>query len=647
MATYTGIELIDRCLTSMLEQTFPGPDMEVVIVIDGPNPDLYERIKNYDKPFAQKNIGLIIEMFEENQGRFAAQKRSAELASGEWLIFMGDRIAVPPDYLETIFALNEEVVIPGVIEVGWEKSIINTFIHLARKRIFSRKSRDLEKIYITTENFEQTPKGSGGLLIKKQQYLEACENMNVDVTEKHVSDDTRMLRALVNNDRKLCRSQTINILYQPRNSFSQQVRHLYERGPRFVNYYIQPKTRFHNILLGFLLFPPLLLAVGIISKVSTVNIAIALAGLLLLASILLAQKPSHVYKLFLAIPVVAAVFYTGLIKGLFIHLQEKKSIAYKKYVSIVVLAISFIFFGWYILNNQKQFQLLSHIKFEFIFLLIIMNVLSLFVNGIFIKIVLSPFNKKIGIVESFYVSLISSVGNFFAPGGTGIGIRGLYLKRKHGLKYSDFLTTVAGNYVIVFFVVSVSGLTSLFLIGNYDERSNRLLFLVFGSLFIIDLILMLSKASRATKSLLLSTSRHFPGKSIVVKILDGWNLIISDRKVLPQLIMLAAFGYLVGLATNYFILESLQIEISFAGLLLLVALSSISVFLNVTPGNIGIKEAVLVASSQVTGLSTAETLSYSIIDRTVLFSVLFLSWTVLQILNARKKVDKSDLEPVS
>lgn len=638
LATYSGIDLIDKCLTSIRNQKYPGADMELVVVVDGPNYKLRDLIESYRAEFQEKSIRFIVHMFEENKGRFAAQRKSAELASGEWILMMGDRISLPPDYISQVFEVGEEVVIPDVTEIGWEKNIINIFMHQIRQKVFTRAGKTECKQYLTKSNFESSPKGNGGMLIKKRVYLKACEEMNVEDSNKHISDDTSMLRALVDREMTICRSLNIKILYEPRTSFKQQIRHIYERGPRFVDYYIRPGTRFHKFLL-ILLFLPLVISVTVVASRNFLPLVFAIMlSSVVLFSALLASRLSQFLRLLLAVPVVGIVFLLGVYRGFGIFLISSRHFRLKKYLSIILLIASVFIFVFYVKGHQEEFALLGKIEFKYTIFIFVANVLSLFINGAFMKIILEPLGKDISLKDSFYVSLLSSVGNFFAPGGTGIGIRGVYLKKKHQVKYSDFINTVAGNYVIAFLVISLGGLASLILIGRQESSSYEVLFFIFLCLFFADIALMQKRVSRIIKLLLLRIKWKIPGLKIVISIFEGWELLTSNRKVLAKLIMLALTGYLVSFSTTFFILQSLQIHISLAGILLLVALSSLSIFINITPGNIGIKEAVLVSSAQLIGLSTAQTLSYAIVDRIVLFSVLFVAWVLLQTMRSTKKL---------
>lgn len=298
----------------------------------------------------------------------------------------------------------------------------------------------------------------------------------------------------------------------------------------------------------------------------------------------------------------------------------------RKFFSIAILLASIALFAIYLFKNYEDFKFLLDVNPVYVALLVFANIASLLINGIFIKIVLVPFNKFISVTESFYVSLISSVGNYFAFVGAGLGFRAVYLKRRHGLSYGNFMATVAGNYVLVFFVTALTGLLALMLMSSKTSRAYWVLALVFAALFVIDLMIMSVKLAKWFVRLLNKLKFSSAITGIIMKIIEGWILIISDKRLIKRLLLLTVAGYSLSLLTIYLILGSLNLHVAFSGLMLLAALSSLSVFINITPGNIGIKEAVLIFSAQAIGLSTPQILAYSIIDRGVLFLVLFAGW---------------------
>jgi uncharacterized membrane protein YbhN (UPF0104 family) len=102
-------------------------------------------------------------------------------------------------------------------------------------------------------------------------------------------------------------------------------------------------------------------------------------------------------------------------------MTKKLSIA----ISIIVLAVFVVYFAL----HTKGFGSLLHVNFLLLLLIAIGNLVLIVSGGIFTRVILNPFGKNIDNEESVYISLVSTISNFFAPAGTGLGVRAVYLKK--------------------------------------------------------------------------------------------------------------------------------------------------------------------------------------------------------------------------
>jgi len=303
---------------------------------------------------------------------------------------------------------------------------------------------------------------------------------------------------------------------------------------------------------------------------------------------------------------------------------------------IVTIAVLAVFISYFLLNAE-DFQPLLHINLLLILGIAAADIASIGISGLFTKFILRPFNKRISLRESFFVSLISSIGNFFAPVGAGFGFRAVYLKKKYSLSYSDYISTLSGNYILVFLVNSFFGLLALYLLNKRQYSQFGVLVTVFATVFIFSLILSFIKIPELfTKSF---NSKHL-GSVLhnLSRITQGWNHIVSHKKLMLQLTTLTLLNLALTVLITLAIIKSLHLEITFAPLLLFSVLGSLSLFINITPANLGIKEAIYLFSSSILGFSTAQILSIALIDRSVLFLTLTLLW--LTIPSIKKTVSK-------
>ncbi len=294
----------------------------------------------------------------------------------------------------------------------------------------------------------------------------------------------------------------------------------------------------------------------------------------------------------------------------------------KKFLTLAVL----ILFVWYFIANLESFKPILDIKIPFLILVAVADVALMLYNSIFLKLIVQPFNKILPLKESTYVSVLSSIGNFFAPAGGGLGFRAIYLKKKHNLSYTDYISTLSGNYVIVFFCTSFFGLLAL--ASLFQERSPQftVLALVFGVILVTSLVTMMLKplSKQTLEKIKIIKLRKLVG--LLNQVANGWDIIKKDTRLLLKLIFVTALSFATSCFITKVIALSLGIGITLPEVVLMSAIGSLSFVINITPANIGIKEAVYVFSATVLGLSGPEVLSIALVDRGVLFFIMLAMW---------------------
>jgi len=294
------------------------------------------------------------------------------------------------------------------------------------------------------------------------------------------------------------------------------------------------------------------------------------------------------------------------------------------------IALTFVVMGlfvWYFLDNIESFSPILDIKLPLLLLVAVANVLPMVGNGLFLKFIVEPFGKRLTHRESLYVSVLSSIGNFFAPAGGGLGLRAVYLKKKHQLSYTDYLSTLSGNYVIVFFCISLIGLIALAATGSFSGQALIIagfLFAIFSGSIVAALLrpIKTETIERLKPSILRSFVRQ------INRVANGWDIIKKDRILLVKLLLVTLANFVVTVTITKLIAVSLSIQIGFWGLILMSVVGSLSFIVNITPANLGVKEALYVFSATTIGLSTPEVLSIALIDRGVLFFVMVLMWVI-------------------
>lgn len=326
MPTYTGSDNVGRALNSIAEQKIKNFDMEVIVVVDGPNEQLRDLVNSYQPVFTQRGVTLRCTMLKKNRGVFKALQQGVKLASGQWIVMTGDRILLPSNYLSTVAGLNKEVLLAETEEENWQKSAINKTLHHLRRRLYKNRGQKIITKHIDQQNFEKSGKGSGGMWIKKDLFLWACGQMSSTASQKHISDDTKLLRVLVDSGHPIFWTNQTHIIYSPRPGFSQQVNHIFRRGPKFVDYYIKPKTRYFLPLILTIILTLVIIILLIVRPEAVLWLTAIFICIVIAASLYLSEKPADILSLVWAIPVIILVFYLGLVKGLVIHFLNVKKV---------------------------------------------------------------------------------------------------------------------------------------------------------------------------------------------------------------------------------------------------------------------------------------------------------------------------------
>jgi uncharacterized protein (TIRG00374 family) len=261
---------------------------------------------------------------------------------------------------------------------------------------------------------------------------------------------------------------------------------------------------------------------------------------------------------------------------------------------------------------------LRQVSAGFVVAIFLAYVANMYTNGLFIKYIIQPFKKSISVSESLRVALISSLGNFFAPSGAGLGFRAIYLKKRHQLGYSDYLSTVYGNYLLLFIICALAGLLSLATSQSHEKVQFGGAALFFVGLLVLSVGLSFVKIpSRLAKQ-----RRLKKVTSILETMTTGWQLIIKNRRLLTILTGLIIGQLIITILIARFETLAIGAHLSWSGLLLFAVLGSLSIFINITPANLGVKEAVFVATASIIGLTTPQILAVALLDRAVLFATL-------------------------
>jgi len=288
----------------------------------------------------------------------------------------------------------------------------------------------------------------------------------------------------------------------------------------------------------------------------------------------------------------------------------------KKILSYSLLIILVAFFAYYIKNHLSDFTTLKLINPWWLIPLFILFLFNSWTNGLIVKYLAEPFNIKLNLKEHFGLSIITSFYNMITPFRGGLAAKAVYLKQKHNFKYTDYLSTVAGLYVINFFVGSILGLFALWTIYTTNGIFNWLIFLIFLG-FAIPLlgVIIFSPTFPETKYKFLNQ---------FIKVMNGWNVIRKNKKVVLISCIVIIVQILFSSVSTLISYSLFDIQLTFTKALFLTTIGTLSILIQITPSGLGINEAIAVFSGMILGITPAQALAVSILGRIISMITIFI-----------------------
>lgn len=283
----------------------------------------------------------------------------------------------------------------------------------------------------------------------------------------------------------------------------------------------------------------------------------------------------------------------------------------KRYLGPVVIVITFLVFVWYVRSHPYVIDQLKQTPLSTIVFILLAYFGSLASLAFILEVSIRLYDKFIPYTENFLLTAYSSIINFFGPGQSGPGVRAVYLKVKHGFSLKRFM------FVTLFYFAWFAFISGIMLgaaVLPWWVTTFGVIGIIGGCILVIW---------------------HFVSKSTVSLVPD------SAKPKLVKTILLIGLGTAIQLffitLAYYIELKSVNPHISIGQVISYTGAANFALFVSVTPGAIGIREAFLLFSQQIHGISTANITAASILDRAVYFVVLGLLGILVLATHASKK----------
>ena len=312
IAVYNEEKAILDCLDVLINQDYPKKDYEIVVVNDGSTDNTKESLKDKTRQATLSGIGLKTINFNKNKGRVIARKVVAEEAKYNNILFIDSRCSAQEDILKSIKKINHQPLVGNPV-IDHSKSIWDRFNWLFRKKLYyPYYGEKYNSVYITKHNFDKIGKGTGIFFCNKQLFLSSQPQKS----DHYVSDDTSLLWNIVQKKRILKHSE-VKAIYQSRVNVFSIIKHTFQRGPKFVDYYLSFKKR----RFWLYIFLPLFFLISMITSLILqphllIGYLITLFLFFVILSFFLADSTKDFLTVLLCLPLVGVIFESGIVWGI-------------------------------------------------------------------------------------------------------------------------------------------------------------------------------------------------------------------------------------------------------------------------------------------------------------------------------------------
>lgn len=218
-------------------------------------------------------------------------------------------------------------------------------------------------------------------------------------------------------------------------------------------------------------------------------------------------------------------------------------------------------------------------------------------------------NTHLPLKDGILLTLWSSIINFFGPLQSGPAFRAVYLKKAHGVSLKTYGLATLLYY---FFYAGVSGLFVLSGILTW--------YVLVGFVFVAVLALLL----------FLRSAHPFARRLRTLPLKRAYLLAVAT---VLQLVVVAIIYSLE--------LRSIDAAISIHQAIIYTGAANFALFVSITPGAIGFREAFLVFSEKLHHISSATILTANVLDRALYVSLLAILFLVAVSLHARARLNRA------
>ena len=263
----------------------------------------------------------------------------------------------------------------------------------------------------------------------------------------------------------------------------------------------------------------------------------------------------------------------------------------------------------YAITHYKDFQLLrkiSTLEFTSVYFLSMFSwVAYAWCNAVLYSVL----GIKLRFKEWFSLTMMTTFANLFVPAGTGMGAKAIYLKQKHALGYSYFISLSSGLLLLTMLVNAVIGLSSCLILNLFYNVSSVPLTILLSGILVGGFLLILLPGN-----ICLSNRKPFNRLEHLIK---GWESFASHRGAQIRISAVTVVRLALLSIIYYLVFSAMNVDAEWLSCWIVASFGTIARLVNITPGSIGIYEYSVGLSAEAFGIPLAAGVTVALVHRAI------------------------------
>lgn len=290
----------------------------------------------------------------------------------------------------------------------------------------------------------------------------------------------------------------------------------------------------------------------------------------------------------------------------------------RRILSLAILAAFAAWVAWYVHDHRGDFADIRHVSWLDLASLSGAFLVLLGLNGLLIREVTGVFGVRLRTPEWASLSAFSSFANYFLPFRGGTGLRAAYLAKVHHFHLTDFFTTL--SVLVLMHAVANGALALAGMIASWMG----------GAAFDPVLGLFFAAVTGGGLALMAAPPHKVPGGSRfplaqIGRMMAGWDRLRRHPRALRRLWLLTGGFALTSVWQCAQAFSAIGSPLSPAGNLVYAGAKNLSFLVGLTPGSLGIVEAISVYLGSSLFYSPAQALLVQGLIRAVSLSLLLVT----------------------